>query len=951
MHTAFIARVKLTLTLVLIFCSVSLSFAGNIIKSPNDSREYHSITLENNLRVLLISDPDTDKAAASLDISIGSAANPKDRAGLAHFLEHMLFLGTKKYPKAGEYQSFIQSHGGSHNAFTALKNTNYFFDIKADDLEPALDRFSQFFISPLFSEEYTDRERHAVNSEYSAKLKDDGRRIYAATQQAMNPEHPASRFAVGNLDTLANDEPGALRKDLISFYQNNYSANRMRLVILGKQPIEQLEVMAKQYFANIENKDLEPFSFNQPQFKRSDLPLEMAISTLKDNRSLSLSFPTQPSLPFWQSKPLHLLSSLVGYEGKGSILALLKDKGWATGLGASPGEDFDTEASFHVQISLTPQGLQHTDEIVSLFFSFMKDLKKTGFSQALFQEEHLLNEQQFRFLSEQEPIHYVTQLTQNMQDYPEANWLNAPFILEQYNADIFNQFTELIRPNNMVLSIQAPELQTDSKEQYYNSAYRITPISSARISRWQQVGLNENLHIRNANPFIAKNIELKPQPEKSTQAEKKQTPVNIDTGKTGVSLWHLQDSTFNVPKADFYFALLSPVAREGAAVTVGLNIYADMLSDELNQTLYDAAMAGLNARIYSHQRGISVRISGFNDKIDLLSELIAKTLRSPELSQARFERVLQAYKEQLKNAEKDKPYNQLFRVSYEQLMQDPSLEELQQATDSYTPEQLSALIERLFKSTELRILSNGNLLAEEALTISETLIKALQPVKTAAVAPLVDIRRLTPAENLRTTLQIEHNDSAVVLYLQGQDQSLKSRASSALISEVLSAPFYTQLRTEQQLGYIVFATPMPLRKMPGIALVVQSPSASPAAIQQSMNDFLDRFKQQLTNIPDEQVSQFKSSLKARINAQDRQLQDRSNRLWQEIDQDETNFDTQIKLTQMIDQLSKGDLTEAFNSLLTRQMILQNNGSGSEVAEANMLKNLTKVSTAKVRATQ
>ena len=930
MHTVFFARIKLISILLLIFCSVSFSFAGNLIKSPNDDREYRSIKLENNLKILLISDPDTDKAAASLDISIGSAANPQDRAGLAHFLEHMLFLGTKKYPEADEYQSFIQSHGGSHNAFTALKNTNYFFDIKADDLEPALDRFSQFFIAPLFSEEYTDRERHAVNSEYSSKLKDDGRRIYAATQQAMNPEHPASRFAVGNLDTLANDKPGALRNDLISFYQNNYSANRMRLVILGKQPIEQLEVMAKQYFANIENKDLAHFSFNQAQFTRSDLPLEMAMSTLKDNRSLSLSFPTQPSLPFWQSKPLHLLSSLVGYEGKGSLLALLKDKGWATGLGASPGEDFDTESSFHVQISLTPQGLQHSDEIVSLFFSFMKDLQETGISQTLFQEEHLLNEQQFRFLSEQEPIHYVTQLTQSMQDYPEANWLNAAFILEQYNADIFKQFTQSIRPDNMVLSIQAPDLQTDANEHYYNSAYRISPISAERITRWQQVELSENLHIRNANPFIAENTELKPQQALNIHAEKNtQTPLNIDTGKTGVSLWHLQDSTFNVPKVDLYFTLLSPIAREGAAVTAGLNLYADMVSDELNQTLYDAGMAGLSARIYSHQRGMSVRISGFNDKINLLSELIAKTLRSPELSQPRFERVLQAYKEQLKNAEKDKPYNQLFRVSYEQLMQDPSLSDLQKATDSYTLEQLSALIERLFQSTELRVLVNGNLIADEALSISDALANALQPMNTAAVAPEVSIRRLTAGENLHTTLQIEHNDSAVVLYLQGQDPSLESRASTALLSEILSAPFYTQLRTEQQLGYIVFATPMSLRKMPGIALVVQSPSASPDAIQHSMNEFLGHFKQQLSAIPDEQISQFKSSLKARINAQDRQLQDRSNRLWQEIDQDETNFDTQKKLTQMIDRLSQKDLTDAFNSLLTRQMILQNNGSGSQ----------------------
>lgn len=931
MHSTHFSLEKLIFTLLLILCSVSYSYATNIIKSPNDERAYRAIQLENTLSVLLISDPNTDKAAASIDISIGSAANPENRAGLAHFLEHMLFLGTEKYPQAGEYQAFIQSHGGSHNAFTALKNTNYFFDINADDLEPALDRFSQFFISPLFSEEYTDRERHAVNSEYSAKLKDDGRRIYAATQQAMNPEHPASRFAVGNLETLPNNEQGALRNDLINFYQNNYSANRMRLVIFGKQPVDQLELMAKRYFSEVENRNLSPFSFKQPQFKSEDLPREIAISTLKDTRSLSLSFPTQPSLPFWQSKPLHLLSSLVGYEGEGSLLALLKDKGWATGLGASPGEDFDTESSFHVQISLTPEGLKHTDNIISLFFSFMKNLESTGISQALFQEERLLNQQEFRFLAEQEPIHYVTQLTQNMQDYPKANWLNAGYVLEHYSADIFNQFTRAIRPDNMLLSIQAPEVKTNTTEYFYSSQYYINAISTERIDQWKQAGLTNNLHIRNANPFIAENIELKAQPEAQSKAQPVQhiaKPLSVDTGKTGVTLWQHQDTTFNVPKADFYFTLLSPVAREGAIATAGLNIYTSMVSDELNKSLYDAGMAGLSARIYPHQRGISVRISGFNDKINVLSELIAKTLRSPELSQARFQRILQAYQEQLKNADKDKPYNQLFRVSYEQLMQDASLADLQKATENYTIEQLSALVERLFQSTEVRVLSHGNLTTKEALNITHSLLQQLQPIKTIPVAPVVTIRNLVPGETLQQSLHIEHNDSATILYLQGQDKSLQSQATTALISEIISAPFYTQLRTEQQLGYIVFATPMSLRKMPGIALVVQSPSASPAAIQASMHSFLSHFEQQLLNIPEEQIIQFKDSVKARINAQERQLKERSSRFWQEIDLDETGFDTQEKLTQMIDQLTTDDLTQAFNALLTRQMLLENTGTGA-----------------------
>ena len=131
---------------------ISVEITEPVIKSANDQRQYRHITLDNKLDVLLISDPSTDKAAASLDVHIGSYQNPADREGLAHFLEHMLFLGTKDYPNPGDYQTFISEHGGSHNAGTGLENTTYFFDIDASYLSQALDRFFPLlFQSPILT--------------------------------------------------------------------------------------------------------------------------------------------------------------------------------------------------------------------------------------------------------------------------------------------------------------------------------------------------------------------------------------------------------------------------------------------------------------------------------------------------------------------------------------------------------------------------------------------------------------------------------------------------------------------------------------------------------------------------------------------------------------------------------------------------------------------------------
>ncbi|KAJ9061428.1 metalloprotease [Entomophthora muscae] len=70
-----------------------------IIKSANDKREYHTIRLSNKMEVLLISDPEADKSAAALDVFVGSQSDPVELPGLAHFCEHLLFMGNEKYPK------------------------------------------------------------------------------------------------------------------------------------------------------------------------------------------------------------------------------------------------------------------------------------------------------------------------------------------------------------------------------------------------------------------------------------------------------------------------------------------------------------------------------------------------------------------------------------------------------------------------------------------------------------------------------------------------------------------------------------------------------------------------------------------------------------------------------------------------------------------------------------
>jgi len=207
-------------------------------QSPSDEKSYRAMTLPNGLRVLLASDPKADQAAAALNVRVGHFSDPDNIPGLAHFCEHMLFLGTKKFPQEGELETFLTSNAGQSNAFTGDEETCYFFTVNQNALKGALDRYSQFFVDPLFTPSGVEREINAVNSENAKNLNTDSWRIGQLYKTRNNQLHPIAKFGTGNSATLSQipKELGLdIREELLKFYKTYYSANQMTLAVSGRE--------------------------------------------------------------------------------------------------------------------------------------------------------------------------------------------------------------------------------------------------------------------------------------------------------------------------------------------------------------------------------------------------------------------------------------------------------------------------------------------------------------------------------------------------------------------------------------------------------------------------------------------------------------------------------------------------------------------------------------------
>lgn len=105
--------------------AVEFTKPSEVLKRALDERSYKALTMKNGIRVLLVSDPKSSRSAAALDVHVGYFSDPANLPGLAHFCEHMSFLGTKKYPGEEEFSSFLSSNGGSSNAYTDAEDTVY----------------------------------------------------------------------------------------------------------------------------------------------------------------------------------------------------------------------------------------------------------------------------------------------------------------------------------------------------------------------------------------------------------------------------------------------------------------------------------------------------------------------------------------------------------------------------------------------------------------------------------------------------------------------------------------------------------------------------------------------------------------------------------------------------------------------------------------------------------
>jgi len=950
------------------------------LKSANDKKDYRVIKLKNGLTALLISDTsyglekleeeekneeeeeleedsgddseeeedseDEDDeemgskskavattglkmSAAGLCIHMGSFSDPPDIPGLAHFLEHMVFMGSKKFPDENSFDAFNRKVGGNDNASTDCETTVFYFETPRRHFHEGLDRFAQFFISPLMKQDSMEREREAVDSEFQMALPSDFHRKEQIFGSLAKSGHPMAKFMWGNQKSLTpegmTDEE--MHKRLHEFRERHYTAQSMSLTIQSQHTLDTMQALVEETFTEVQNNGLEREHFDSMSgpFQTKNFSKIYRMIPVQNVYQVDLNWAFPALLTKYREKPLHYLSWIIGHEGRGSLLSYFKRQSplWALALGAGNAGDGmeynSTYSIFNISITLTEEGYANMEKVLEAVFGYIKMLQENGPSERIYGEIQRIEDLNFAFKEESQPSENVETLCENMHFYPPERYLDGDDLMFQYDAEALKTCTEALRTDNVnifIMSKEIPSEKLDKVEPWFGTSYSEQDISSEWKDAWLKTDLVSEFHLPEENKFIADDTSLR-----DSDIEPSKFPVKLVSDSLG-ELFFKKDEGFKQPRAYFYYLLRSPMQLESLENSIMLDMLVQCLLKTSIEDVYPADLAMLEYSLRCEEHGLMIKVDGLSDKLPRLLETIMDHFSrfEEDLKDDMFKAVLE---QQIKNYHNHS-------IQPQKLVRDIRLAFLQDAyfspreklalAKSITCSQVKKFATEFKKNLFVQGLAQGNVTSAEA---KATDAKVRAKLNLGPFTGVTEIRCREVKEgdvNIRVeSLNNKDANTMVVNYYQAEKAGdLYHHGLLEVVTMMMEEPVFNVLRTQEQLGYHVFNTLRNTHGVLGISISVNTQATKFQAdhVDNRIENFLEVFvKEHLAD--EEEFSEAVTALsKIKVKA-DVTLMEEVSRNWSEIVSKEYLFNRFEKEVEVLSKLSLDDVKSFFTSLVLK----------------------------------
>ncbi len=831
------------------------------------SRKVLKIRLTNNLEAVLISDPLIEQSAAAMTVKTGSFEDTEETPGIAHFLEHMLFLGTKKYPQESGYQHFIAENGGLTNAFTTNDFTSYLFTVNNNAFEEALDRFSEFFKEPLFNPSGVSRELQAIDQEYAKNVQNDDIRTMYVIKETSNKKHPYHEFGMGNSSTLSK----VSQNTLIDWYKKHYSANLMRLIVYSKLPLDKLESLVVENFREIANSNKQPMATPSIPIDTKDSEGKIFyIEPVKNIRTLSLVWNMPEKFAnVLDKQPDAIVCHVIGDESENSLLAHLKMAGLAEALGCGSFKIGPGSQVFYMEVDLTEEGVKSVDSVIEQIFQALAVLKKNDIPSYLFDDVQQIAKIKYRYKNRED---LFETLMKDVMKLPYENLDTYPVqssIVQKFDPSLIKEFVNFLTPSNARFFLAAPSELTSVNptitEKWLGVKYGVKPISNQKMEEWNKVLPIPEVSLPLPNSFIPKNLTILNKIESSDHdlipIPKPQLILDSERGK----IYFAHDSFFGTPEVYLHFEVKTPEIKSGfASSVVFADLYVKALKDSLNKLSYPAIIAGLNYDIKRSDNGIEITISGYSENANLLFEEIVKRLNLNEITEEKFAILKDSLLREYENAYKSSPLKAasdlMKSVLYKYYTVEP---EKALAIKKLDFAIFNEKLQYLFKQNYLEGMVYGNLTESNALTLKEILLNSLPkksyPKANQQLREVVILPQDKGPFYIEKKVDVQGN--AIIVLVEESDFSIKTRAAQSILMQAIGSPFFSTLRTKQQTGYLVDSSGEEIEKKLFNLFIIQSNTHDTHALLSRIELFIESYLQEIeTNLTKENFETIKAVL-------------------------------------------------------------------------------------------
>ena len=896
-----------------------------IRKSEKDTRQYQAITLDNKMVVLLVSDPQAVKSLSALVVPVGSLEDPDSHPGLAHFLEHMTLMGSKKYPQPDSLAEFLKMHGGSHNASTAPYRTAFYLEVENDALQGAVDRLADAIAAPLLEKKYADRERNAVNAELTMARTRDGMRMAQVSAETINPAHPGARFSGGNLETLSDKPNSPVYEALLAFRNKYYSANLMKAVIYSNKPLPELAQIAAQTYGRVPDKSIERPEITVPVVTDAQKGIIIHYVPALPRKVLRVEFRIDNNSAQFRSKTDELITYLIGNRTPGTLSDWLQKQGLVEGIRADSDPVVNGNSGvLAISATLTDKGLAHRDEVVAAIFSYLDTLRQKGVDKSYFDElAHVLN-LDFRYPSITRDMGYVEWLADTMIRVPVAHTLDAVNIADRYDAQAVKDRLAMMTPQNARIWYISPKEPHNKVAYFVDAPYQVDKISADTFAKWQKDASGIALNLPQLNPYIPDDFTL-------IKSEKKYTHPELIVDEQNLRLVYMPSRYFaSEPKADITLILRNPKAMDSARnqVMFALNDYLAGIA--LDQLSNQAAVGGISFSTGANN-GLMLNANGYTQRLPQLFDALLQGYFSYTPTEEQLEQAKSWYLQMMDSADKGKAYEQAI-MPVQMLSQVPYFqrEDRKALLPSITLKEVMDYRDRLKTGARPEFMVIGNLSAEQSTTLArnvQTQLGANGSEWCRNKDVLVDKQQNVIFEKAGAS-----TDSALAaVFAPPNVDEFSSSAASAMLAQIVQPWFYTQLRTEEQLGYAVFAFSMNVGRQWGMGFLLQSNEKQPSFLWERFKAFFPTAEQKLRAMKPEEFAQIQQAVIADMLQAPQTLSDEASQLSKDFDRGNMAFDSRDKVVAQIKLLTPQKLADFFHQTVVdpQGMTVLSQVSGSQ----------------------